>query len=62
MLGQSTLAVADVALEVGYANSANFSTEFRKFWGKSPTQLRNESQINPDALQEFISSKFNRQE
>jgi len=62
MLGQSTLAVADVALEVGYANSANFSTEFKKFWGKSPKQFRNESQENPGALQKFISSEFNRQE
>ena len=60
MLGQSTLAVADVALEVGYANSANFSTEFKKFWGKSPTQLRNESQEDLGALQKIISSKFNR--
>lgn len=59
MLGQSTLAVADVALEVGYANSANFSTEFRKFWGKSPTQLRSESQMDPSTLQQLISSKFN---
>ena len=60
MLGQSTLAVADVALEVGYPNSANFSTEFKKFWGKSPTQLRNESQENLGTLQKIISSKFNR--
>lgn len=62
MLGQSTLAVAEVALEVGYANSANFSTEFKKFWGKSPTQLRNESQGNLGALQKVIASKFDRQE
>ena len=60
MLGQSTLAVADVGLEVGYANSANFSTEFKKFWGKSPTQLRNESQEDLGTLQKIISSKFNR--
>ena len=60
MLGQSTLAVADVALEVGYANSANFSTEFKKFWGKSPTQLRNASQEDLGTLQKIISSKFNR--
>ena len=61
MLGQSTLAVADVALEVGYANSSNFSTEFKKFWGKSPKQLRYESQEDLGALQKFISSKFNQQ-
>ena len=60
MLGQSTLAVADVGLEVGYANSANFSTEFKKFWGKSPTQLRNASQEDLGTLQKIISSKFNR--
>lgn len=59
MLGQSTLAIADIAIEVGYANPANFSTEFRKFWGKSPTQLRSESQVNFDALQQLIASKFN---
>ena len=58
MLGQSTLTVADVALEVGYANSANFSTEFRKFWGKSPTQLRSESQADSGTLQRIISSKI----
>ena len=58
MLGQSTLTIADVAIEVGYANPANFSTEFKKFWGKSPTQLRSESQVNFDALQQLISSKF----
>ena len=62
MLGQSTLSVADVALEVGYANSANFSTEFKKFWGKSPAQLRNDSQENPGTLQKLISSKSNPQE
>ncbi len=58
MLCQSTLAVADVALEVGYMNSANFSTEFRKFWGKSPTQLRSESQADSSTLQRIISSKL----
>ncbi|MBK6614060.1 response regulator [Ottowia sp.] len=58
MLGQSTLAVADIAMEVGYANPANFATEFKKFWGKSPRQLRGESQMNFDALQQLISSKF----
>ncbi|WP_198970885.1 response regulator transcription factor [Xylophilus sp. ASV27] len=58
MLGQSTLSVADVAMEVGYSNSANFATEFRKFWGKSPVQLRSESQENVDALQKIISTRF----
>ncbi|WP_423460211.1 helix-turn-helix domain-containing protein [Ottowia sp. VDI28] len=59
MLGQSTLGIADISIEVGYANPANFATEFRKFWGKSPTQLRSESQVNPDSLQQLISVKFN---
>ena len=58
MLGQSTLAIANIAREVDYSNSANFATEFRKFWEKSPTQPRNEAQSNADALQHLISSKF----
>ena len=58
LLGQSTLTIAEVAMEVGYSNPANFSTEFKKFWGKSPTQLRAEYQANPDILQNFISSKL----
>lgn len=58
MLAQSTLSIADVALEVGYLNSANFSTEFKKFWQKSPTQLRSECQTNPQTLQDLISSKI----
>ncbi len=40
MLEQTTLGVADIATEVGYPNSANFSTEFKKFWQKSPKQYR----------------------
>lgn len=58
MLGQSTLAIADIALEVGYSNPANFSTEFRKFWGRTPMQLRAESKVNPDAWQQRIGSRF----
>mgnify|MGYP001167394688 FL=1 len=57
MLGQSTLTIAEVAMEVGYANPANFSTEFKKFWGKSPTQLRNQSQENMAFLQDLMMSK-----
>ena len=60
MLGQSTLTIADVALEVGYANPANFSTEFKKFWGKTPMQFRNESKISPDEWQQRIASRFSR--
>ena len=58
MLGQSTLAIAEVAMEVGYANPANFSTEFRKFWGKSPKQLRSDSQKGLDTLQQMISLRL----
>ena len=58
MLAQSTLSIADVALEVGYLNSANFSTEFKKFWQKSPTQLRSECQADPQVLQNLVASKF----
>lgn len=58
MLAQSTLSIADVALEVGYLNSANFSTEFKKFWQKSPTQLRSECQADPEVLQQLVASKF----
>jgi CheY-like chemotaxis protein len=58
MLGQSTLAIADVALEVGYANPANFATEFRKFWGMSPTQLRNQSQVDFAALRQRIAARL----
>lgn len=58
LLGQSTLSIAEVAMEVGYSNPANFSTEFKKYWGKSPTQLRSEYQTDPDNVGEFISSKF----
>lgn len=57
MLGQSALAIADVAMEVGYENPANFATEFRKFWGKSPTKLRSDMQADSDALQRLISKK-----
>lgn len=57
MLGQSTLTIAEVAMEVGYANPANFSTEFKKFWGQSPTQLRNQSQENMAFLQDLMMSK-----
>ncbi|UBB15765.1 response regulator transcription factor [Comamonas odontotermitis] len=58
LLGQSTLNIAKVAMEVGYPNPANFSTEFKKYWKKSPTQLRTEYQANPDTMQKFISSKL----
>lgn len=58
MLGQSTLSIADVAMEVGYSNPANFSTEFKKFWEKSPTQLRSEYQANPEILKQLITTRF----
>lgn len=40
MLETGSLGVADIATEVGYANSGNFSTEFKKFWQKSPKHYR----------------------
>lgn len=58
ILGQSTLSIAEIAIEVGYDNPANFSTEFKKFWEKTPTKFRNESQANSEKLRELISSKF----
>ncbi|GAB2824414.1 hypothetical protein GCM10027276_28990 [Comamonas piscis] len=58
MLAQSTLNIAEVALEVGYLNSANFSTEFKKFWQKSPSQLRSECQSDTEVLQNLVASKF----
>lgn len=58
MLGQTNLTIAEVSIEVGYLNSANFATEFKKFWGKSPTHLRRESQANYKNLEQLISEKF----
>lgn len=58
MLGQSTLIITDVAMEIGYSNPANFSTEFKKFWGKSPMKFRSETQVNPGELQRVVSSRF----
>ena len=59
MLGQTTLSIAEIAAEVGYANPANFSTEFKKFWKKSPTQLRSEFELNSEILSQIITSKTN---
>ncbi len=39
MLHQHNFLVKEVAERVGYENPLNFSTEFRKFFGVSPTQL-----------------------
>lgn len=58
MLGQSTLTISEVGMEVGYANPANFSTEFKKFWGESPTKLRNKVLEDAATLQKLIASKF----
>lgn len=58
MLGQSMLPIAGVALEVGYANPANFATEFKKFWGKSPTQIRSEAQGDADAMQRLMVARL----
>lgn len=48
MLAQSTLSVAEIATEVGYENSANFSTVFRKYWGQSPMQMRKAPRLPED--------------
>lgn len=40
LLKTGSLGVADIAAEVGYANSGNFSTEFKKFWKQSPKHYR----------------------
>ncbi|MCS4296217.1 DNA-binding response OmpR family regulator [Comamonas sp. BIGb0152] len=40
MLVSGSLGVADIAVAVGYPNPSNFSTEFKKFWKKSPNQYR----------------------
>ena len=58
MLSQSVLTIGEIALEVGYTNPANFATEFRKFWDKSPSQLRTESQADIESLQKLIASKM----
>lgn len=36
MLEEHSLSVKEIAERVGYGNALNFSTEFRKFFGKSP--------------------------
>lgn len=43
MLKQTSLSVADIALSVGYALPSNFSSKFKKFWQKSPSQYRTTS-------------------
>ena len=40
LLSQTTLHISQIALEVGYSSAANFSTEFRKFWNKTPSAFR----------------------
>ena len=40
LLEQSELSVTRIAEETGYSSSANFATEFRKFWGKTPSEYR----------------------
>lgn len=58
MLRQSTLTVSEIGMEVGYANSANFSTEFKKFWGESPMKFRSKILEDTAALQELIALKL----
>ena len=40
MLEQHSFSVKEIAERVGYGNSLNFSTEFRKFFGASPKKWR----------------------
>lgn len=46
LLEQSTLKISEIANEVGYSDSGNFSKEFKIYWYKTPRQFRNESHIN----------------
>ncbi|MFA5488525.1 MAG: helix-turn-helix transcriptional regulator [Candidimonas sp.] len=41
LLTQTSLATEDIAVRVGFSNSANFSNAFRKHCGMSPTRFRN---------------------
>lgn len=44
LLSQTTTDISHIAAEVGYSNAANFSTEFRKFWGRTPSAFRKNPQ------------------
>ncbi|UYO93344.1 DNA-binding response regulator [Pollutimonas sp. M17] len=44
LLSQTTLDISYIAAEVGYSRATNFSTEFRKFWGKAPSAFRKHAQ------------------
>lgn len=41
LLGTSILSIQRICYEVGYNDSANFSTAFKSFYGVSPLQYRN---------------------
>lgn len=40
LLLQTDLSMLDVVAEVGYSSAANFSTAFRKYWGRAPSSFR----------------------
>ena len=40
MLAETTLALADIALSLGYDHLSHFSTAFRRFYGVPPSQFR----------------------
>ncbi|MFW7342170.1 DNA-binding response regulator [Pollutimonas sp. H1-120] len=44
LLSQTTMDISYIAAEVGYSRATNFSTEFRKFWGKAPSAFRKHAQ------------------
>jgi len=48
LLLESALTVSEVAMAVGYSNSANFSTSFRVRFGATPTSLRGKGRANTD--------------
>lgn len=49
LLEQSTLKISEIANEVGYSDSGNFSKEFKIYWYKTPKRFRIESRINIEA-------------
>lgn len=46
LLQNSTLNISEIALELGFADEANFSTFVKKSLGKSPSDLRNDINFN----------------
>ena len=40
LLVQGELSISDIAYDIGFSSSGNFSTAFKKFYGKTPVQYR----------------------